>query len=133
MVFGWMHSTILFVIFIVHCAYFFFKNDNGGKFFCLQNYNPSIFYPKRTDKPLYHALTTQCVKMGLSFIDTVPSAEEISRNYDVVVDALFGFSFQGPPRGDFATIINNVVNSQVPVLSVDVPSGSHCYSVCLIL
>ena len=89
----------------------------------MKGYNPSIFYPKRTDKPLYHALTTQCVKIGLSFVESVPSAEEISRNYDVIVDALFGFSFQGPPRGEFATVISNIVDSHVPVLSVDVPSG----------
>jgi len=95
-----------------------------GIFCRLKGYNPSIFYPKRTDKPLYHALTTQCVKMGLSFVDSVPSSEEISRNCDVIVDALFGFSFQGPPRGDFAAIINNIVDSRVPVLSVDVPSGT---------
>jgi len=99
----------------------------------VKGYNPSIFYPKRTDKPLYHALTTQCVKMGLSFVESVPSAEEISRNYDVIVDALFGFSFQGPPRGEFAAIISNIVDSRVPVLSVDVPSGhthSPSYSCC---
>ena len=90
----------------------------------MKGYNPSIFYPKRTDKPLYHALTTQCVKMGLSFIDSVPSSDQISQNYDAIVDALFGFSFQGPPRGEFATVIGNIVDSRVPVLSVDVPSGA---------
>jgi len=62
--------------------------------------------------------------MGLSFVESVPSSDEISRNYDVIVDALFGFSFQGPPRGDFATTISNIVESRVPVLSVDVPSGT---------
>jgi len=66
--------------------------------------------------------------MGLSFIDTAPSADVISRNYDVIVDALFGFSFQGPPRGEFATVISNIVDSRVPVLSVDVPSGATEFS-----
>jgi len=97
----------------------------------LKGYNPSIFYPKRTDKPLYHALTTQCLKMGLALVDSLPTSDDILRNYDVVVDALFGFSFQGPPRGDFATIISNIVDSRVPVLSVDVPSGS-IYCLCFI-
>lgn len=103
-------------------------NNGGDGLVCARHlkmfgYKPSIYYPKRTDKPLYHALTTQCVKMGLSFVDTAPSADVISRNYDVIVDALFGFSFQGPPRGEFATVISNIVESRVPVLSVDVPSG----------
>ena len=62
--------------------------------------------------------------MGLSFLESVPSSDEILRNYDAIVDALFGFSFQGPPSGEFATIIGNIVDSGVPVLSVDVPSGA---------
>lgn len=103
-------------------------NNGGDGLVCARHlkmfgYNPSVFYPKRTDKPLYHALTTQCVKMGLSFVDSLPSSGEISQNYDVIVDALFGFSFQGPARGEFATLITNIVDSRVPVLSVDVPSG----------
>jgi len=65
--------------------------------------------------------------MGLSFIESLPSSDEISKNYDAVVDALFGFSFQGPARGEFATLIGNIVDSRVPVLSVDVPSGTFCF------
>jgi len=63
--------------------------------------------------------------MGLSFVDALPSSSEISLNYGAVVDALFGFSFQGPPRGEFAALIDNIVGSHVPVLSVDVPSGTY--------
>ena len=65
--------------------------------------------------------------MGLSFIESLPSSDELSKNYDAVVDALFGFSFQGPARGEFATLIGNIVDSRVPVLSVDVPSGTFCF------
>jgi len=90
----------------------------------LQGYNPSVFYPKRTDKSLYKSLTTQCVKMGIPLVnDTLPSSFELSQRYDVIIDALFGFSFRGPPRPEFAKIITTVIESKLPVVSVDVPSG----------
>ena len=42
---------------------------------------------------------------------------------DVVVDALFGTGFHGPPRPDAAALIERIAGSGVPVLSVDLPSG----------
>ena len=42
---------------------------------------------------------------------------------DVVVDALFGTGFQGPPRPDAAALIERIEMSGLPVLSVDLPSG----------
>ena len=58
--------------------------------------NPDIFYPKRTDKPLFNGLVSQCEKMGLSFIEELPTTETLNGNYDIIVDALFGFSFKPP-------------------------------------
>jgi NAD(P)H-hydrate epimerase len=73
---------------------------------------------------LYAALTTQCIKMGIPLLDnTLPAAAELSHRFDIVVDALFGFSFRGPPRPEFASIIKTIIDSQLPVVSVDVPSG----------
>ncbi|HEY6077125.1 MAG TPA: NAD(P)H-hydrate dehydratase [Gaiella sp.] len=42
---------------------------------------------------------------------------------DVVVDALFGTGFHGPPRPDAAALIDRIRESGLPVLSVDLPSG----------
>ncbi len=42
---------------------------------------------------------------------------------DVVVDALFGTGFHGPPRPDAAALIERIGESGLPVLSVDLPSG----------
>ena len=58
--------------------------------------NPDIFYPKRTDKPLFNGLVSQCEKMGLSFVNELPTTENLNENYDIIVDALFGFSFKPP-------------------------------------
>lgn len=80
---------------------------------------------------MYAALTTQCIKMGIPLLDsTLPAASELSQRYDIVVDALFGFSFRGPPRPEFANIIRTIIDSQLPVVSVDVPSGM-CTVTCV--
>ncbi len=42
---------------------------------------------------------------------------------DMVVDAMFGTGFHGPPRGRAGQIIQTVNDSRVPVLAVDIPSG----------
>jgi NAD(P)H-hydrate epimerase len=42
---------------------------------------------------------------------------------EVVVDALFGTGFKGPPRVDSAALIDGINGLGVPVVSVDLPSG----------
>lgn len=43
--------------------------------------------------------------------------------YDVIVDALFGTGFEGPPRPESAVIIERMNASLAPVVAVDLPSG----------
>ncbi len=45
-------------------------------------------------------------------------------HYDVVVDALTGIGLSGPARDTFIDLVTMVNESSVPVLSLDVPSGS---------
>jgi hypothetical protein len=37
-------------------------------------------------------------------------------------------SFKGPPRADFATVLETLKNVEVPIASIDVPSGKDIYS-----
>ncbi|KAJ7520190.1 hypothetical protein O6H91_20G071200 [Diphasiastrum complanatum] len=86
-------------------------------------YSLSVCYPKRTDKPLYHGLVTQLESLSIPFLleDELPS---ILSSFDVVVDAIFGFSFRGQPRPPFDALIQKLVG--LPnVVSVDIPSGWH--------
>jgi len=85
--------------------------------------NPDIFYPKRTDKPLFNGLVSQCEKMGLSFIEELPTTETLNGNYDIIVDALFGFSFKPPVRPNFQDVMSKISEVKIPVASIDVPSG----------
>lgn len=56
-----------------------------------------------------------------------------SGEYDVVLDAMFGFGFKGDPRPPFDTILKDLSRQETtPVVSVDVPSGwSVSYVLCV--
>ena len=47
----------------------------------------------------------------------------LATDFDLVVDAIFGFSFKGEMREPFKRIIQEVKSSGLPIVSVDVPSG----------
>ncbi|GIX89157.1 NAD(P)H-hydrate epimerase [Caerostris extrusa] len=86
-------------------------------------YEPTIFYPKRTNKPLYQNLTIQCQEMDIPFLSFMPEAKLIDDSYNLVVDALFGFSFKPPVRPDFEDCMNKLKKLTIPICSVDIPSG----------
>lgn len=104
-------------------------NNGGDGLVCARHlllfgFQPTVLYPKRTQKPLYENLVVQCEKSNIQFIDTMPDPQELSK-YSAIVDAIFGFSFKlgsgvRPPFGDILTQLHN---TNVPILSVDVPSG----------
>ena len=104
-------------------------NNGGDGLVCARHlklfgYNPVVFYPKRTAKPLYENLTKQCEKMEIEFIQEFPlDVQALNESYNLVVDALFGFSFKPPARPQFAVILDQLRKCQVPIASIDVPSG----------
>ena len=44
---------------------------------------------------------------------------------DAILDALIGYSLQGPPREPIASIIRAANRAHAPVIALDVPSGLH--------
>nr|CAD7459142.1 unnamed protein product [Timema tahoe] len=103
-------------------------NNGGDGLVCARHlklfgYNPIIYYPKRTDSSLYSNLTTQCVGMDIPFISKLPDMENLNKEYSLIVDALFGFSFKPPVRPEFADVIGALLETKVPIASVDIPSG----------
>lgn len=86
----------------------------------LWGYQPSVYYPKRTGKPIYTGLVTQLSNLGVPFIDDLKSINQ----FQLIIDAIFGFSFQaGSIRPPFDSVINAVNETKVPLLCVDIPSG----------
>lgn len=65
-------------------------------------------------------LKTQLRNLSVPFTTTFTDSLNTS---DLVVDAIFGFSFGGPLRDPFPSIVSQIETSPVPVLSVDAPSS----------
>ncbi|OWM80966.1 pyridoxine/pyridoxamine 5'-phosphate oxidase 1, chloroplastic isoform X2 [Punica granatum] len=97
-------------------------------------YKPCICYPKRTPKPLYTGLVTQLESLSVPFLSVEDLPSDLSKDFDILVDAMFGFSFHGAPRPPFDNLIQRLVSlnrgdvagRKSPVIvSVDIPSGWH--------
>ncbi|KAJ7367352.1 YjeF N-terminal domain-containing protein [Mycena albidolilacea] len=90
----------------------------------LFGYKPTIYMPKPGSKDIYQRLHTQCKNMS---IPTLGEGEESLRtalkSSDVILDAIFGFSFKGPIRAPFDSALPMLSASGLPIVSVDIPSG----------
>ncbi|KAL6493569.1 Pyridoxine/pyridoxamine 5'-phosphate oxidase 1, chloroplastic [Orobanche gracilis] len=96
-------------------------------------YKPCVCYPKRTPKLLFSGLVTQLESLSVPFIPIECVPQELL-NFDIIVDAVFGFSFQGNPRPPFDDLIRSMASlgedyrkhHKSPfIVSVDIPSGWH--------
>lgn len=97
-------------------------------------YKPVICYPKRTPKPLYSGLVTQLESLSVPFISVEDLPLDLSGEFDIIVDAMFGFSYHGSPRPPFDGLIQMLISlrnydqtrqKSSVIVSVDIPSGWH--------
>lgn len=69
------------------------------------------------------------LRMGMrSVVYELGSAEALAARpgpCDLVIDALLGYSLDGPPRGRIAEFIRQANGSGRPILALDLPSGLH--------
>uniref|UniRef100_R4G5C5 NAD(P)H-hydrate epimerase n=2 Tax=Rhodnius prolixus TaxID=13249 RepID=R4G5C5_RHOPR len=103
-------------------------NNGGDGLVCARHlkhygYNPFIYYPKRTEKQLYQNLTHQCETLEMTVSSAPIDSGTLDDCYDLVVDALFGFSFKPPVRSDFVPILEAMKRTSKPICSIDIPSG----------
>ncbi|KAI7867591.1 YjeF N-terminal domain-like protein [Spinellus fusiger] len=84
-------------------------------------FKPSLYYPKQPKREPYQRLLRQCENLDIP-IHNISFPMHLSAS-DVVVDAVFGFSFHGTVREPFVEVIQAFEETTKPVLSVDIPSG----------
>ncbi|XP_006456548.1 hypothetical protein AGABI2DRAFT_181137 [Agaricus bisporus var. bisporus H97] len=94
----------------------------------LFGYKPTVYMPKPGSKDIYKRLETQCRNMSIPILspspptDLSPLKQSLSQS-DVILDAIFGFSFQPPIRAPFDDVLPLLTQSKLPIVSVDIPSG----------
>lgn len=102
--------------------------NNGGdglvaaRHLKLWGFNPSVYYPKPSAKPLFQNLEIQLRDLDIEFLTSLDSG---LGSFQLIIDAIFGFSFKpGSIRPPFDSVINTInSHSDIPILSVDIPSG----------
>eukprot|EP00300_Choanocystis_sp_HF-7_P040609 c7097_g1_i1.p1 GENE.c7097_g1_i1~~c7097_g1_i1.p1 ORF type:complete len:176 (+),score=28.78 c7097_g1_i1:241-768(+) len=101
--------------------------DNGGDgLVCARHmvhfgYTPTVVVPKPTSNEFFKALIRQCTTLGIPVVQTLEEAQ--LESHDIVVDAIFGFSFKGSIRAPFDGILATLRASTKPIVCVDIPSG----------
>jgi len=87
-------------------------------------YSVDVFYPKRPQRPIFMGLTTQLEALGLRFLTAEEfDGADLASSYNVIMDGIFGFSFKGDVRAPFDAVLPRLIDSRVPIASIDVPSG----------
>lgn len=88
-------------------------------------YEPTIYYPKRSSQSLHQDFTVQCEKMDIPFLSYLPTEVQLINDaYNLVIDAMLG------PEADisnikepYSGILVTLKQVKIPIASVDVPSG----------
>ncbi|SCO93975.1 pyridoxal 5'-phosphate synthase, putative [Plasmodium malariae] len=86
-------------------------------------YNVTVIYPKENKKTLFKRLLKLMEHYEIGVLKLTTAEEMLG--YDLIVDAIFGFSFKGEPRTPFDALIEMINNCKKPVVSIDVPSGTN--------
>lgn len=96
-------------------------------------YKLQVCYPNSAPNPLCMGRVTQLESLSVPFLSIQSLPPELP-NFDILIDAIFGFSFQGNPGPPYDGLIENLVSvseqdqtrEKTPVIvSVDVPAGWH--------
>ena len=106
---------------------------------------PVVVYPRPRKDALFVNLVQQLGDLGVPVVDALPlgykgygggtgvgegvevgvGVEGALKEWVLVIDAVFGFSFKGPMREPYASLLSSVTSGPIapPILSVDIPSG----------
>ncbi|CAD6892970.1 unnamed protein product [Tilletia controversa] len=95
-------------------------------------YTPRVWYPKRGKTELFSRLVQQLYNLEVEFVDQ-EDFQDALENADVILDAIFGFSFKGEVREPFREPLELLKDESrmefelryklPPIVSVDIPSA----------
>jgi hydroxyethylthiazole kinase-like uncharacterized protein yjeF len=68
-------------------------------------------------------LQQQTENLSIPSLSTIQQLQGSLKETDVILDAIFGFSFSGPVRPPFDEVLALIAKSKLPIVSVDIPSG----------
>jgi len=86
-------------------------------------YEPVVVYPKPSRGLLFQNLVKQCADLDIKVFQSIlqisdassgGTSEKLETKFDCIVDAIFGFSFQGPVRDPFIDILQYFSSTDTP-------------------
>lgn len=81
-----------------------------------------VVYPKQSSGPLFSGLVSQLENLDIKVRREMP--EDYEDKFDVILDGVFGFSFQATGvRPPFDKIMHELRRTKLPIVSIDIPSG----------
>ncbi|XP_029551905.1 yjeF N-terminal domain-containing protein 3 [Salmo trutta] len=88
-------------------------------------YEPTIYYPKRTPHTIQQDFTVQCEKMDIPFLSYLPTEVQLINDaYNLVIDAILGPETDHTDvKEPYAGILVTLKQVKIPIVSVDIPSG----------
>ncbi len=92
----------------------------------LHNWGAQVIVVLATEKEALAAVPQQQLSVAEKIGITVLSADLFlsqGNTYDLIIDALIGYSLNSNPKGDYATLIEKANESGIEILSLDTPSG----------
>jgi ADP-dependent NAD(P)H-hydrate dehydratase / NAD(P)H-hydrate epimerase len=87
----------------------------------LRGYDVRIYRPLHKSKMLTEQHARYVGSLGIPFTESV----DLLLGCDVLIDGLFGFGLERPIDGELAAAIDRLNRSNIPIISIDLPSGLH--------
>jgi hydroxyethylthiazole kinase-like uncharacterized protein yjeF len=100
---------------------------NGGdalvvaREFHFSDYEVKVHQPFSKTKALTANYAQYAASLGIPFVEQVEALEDC----DLLIDGLFGFGLTRPLEGEIADTVDRLNQWNIPVVSIDLPSGLH--------
>jgi NAD(P)H-hydrate epimerase len=93
-----------------------------------RGYEITIYRPIAQLKALTASHAQYATSLGIPVIETVPALQTC----DLFIDGLFGFGLERTLSGEIAPLIEQINQWSTPVVSIDLPSGLHTDTGCVL-